>query len=247
MRFVFGLPSQAQLTPAPPVNGEPYHLDAPPESAVGSGLSHKQRFFIVVGAVAILFILLIVIFINVVIDFGDSPDPVPDVVTDVEQPVVPDPDPIEDLTPPVEDNSASDIVLLSDKQQSLGDMQMASIGATSGIKSGATFDSYARYITIKIDSEPAGAIILNADGSVRGKTPYEGKDVKRDKKEKLTLQFSPKETLEFEIDYAKDVKQKLAKAASAAAPKKSKKPRKPRKRRHKRRKKPKDNTNDLLF
>lgn len=166
IKFVVGMISEEHLTLLPPKNGVPYNIEEPPVLP-RSAKATRRSLIILISAVAIIVIALAVSLIIMVV--SSRSNDAPTISNDPKQAVF---ERIADNESAVPSQGNADSVVLSDDERAIAEGILEAIGAGIGQNrsSTSTFDGVV--VKIKIESEPSGARIYNADGSLRGLTPY---------------------------------------------------------------------------
>lgn len=233
IRFVLGPIDDSMLHMSAPINGKPCHLDPPPQE-VRSPKTTRKNLILLIAAVGVLVVGLIVglIILWATADTSPKSPQVAQVTQEAEdeaeertaKPQVADIK--EETEPEPEEKEEAPLVVLSQDDKDTIDAMVESFSTgTSRYRSGSAALYFDNEVSIKIATDPTGARIYNADGSLRGTTPYEVvAHAPKDHQEVLTIRLDGYLDKTLEISYAEQVNESLTlepEKKAAPAPKKA--------------------------
>lgn len=182
LKFVFGNVNQLQMIPADVVNGEPRHLEAPPEGAVSVPKGNKNMIILVaVGSVLALCLIVGIVIVLLTGDKSEGDDEASQASQEQDagaQGAA--------MAQKADEKKAEIKVGLSEE-----DMQIAdAISELSAMVSGNEYQGSSliyggEKINVSVKTTPEGVQIYNGDGTMRGTTPYEGRDALYEDKEQV--------------------------------------------------------------
>lgn len=233
IRFVLGPIDDGMLHMSAPINGKPCHLDPPPQE-VRSPKTTRKNLILLIAAVGVLVVGLIVGLIILWVNADTSPkSPQVAQVTQEEEDEASEktaePQAAgdkEEAAPEAEEKEDAPLVVLSqDDKDTIDAMVEAFSAGTSRYRAGDGTLYFDNEVSIKIATDPTGARIYNADGSLRGITPYEVvAHAPKDRQDILTIRLDGYLDKTLEISYAAQVNESLTlepEKKAAPAPKKA--------------------------
>ncbi len=172
IRFIFGPISDEMMVMSAPTNGRPIHLDPPPQET-RSPKTTRKNLILLIAAVSVIIVLLVVALILMATGEKEIKDEITQQEDTFEEIVeeapaaAPEPEP--------EQPKAPEIKLPESDEQIVKSLAEA-LGAGVNHHQKGESELYGKTINIRIKSDPEGARIYNADGSLRGITPYDHRE-----------------------------------------------------------------------
>lgn len=200
IRFVLGPISDEMMQLSAPVNGRPLHIDPPPQET-RSPKTTRKNLILLIAAVSVVVVFLIVTLIVMAAGGSEIKDEVASNDNDQDGEIVE----IEDADPaqkPEEAPKAPE-VKLPESDDLIVNALAEAIGGGVNHHSRGEAELHGKVMTIRVKTDPEGARIYNADGSLRGTTPY-------DKRERVDEAGSRSEKWTIRLDGYKDYKLEAA-------------------------------------
>lgn len=191
IRFVLGPISEQHMIMAAPINGKPMHLDPPPQE-VRSPQTTRKNLILLIGAISVIVVFLLIIFIAKAVSKDETTSP--DIANN------------DGITIESDDANAGsnaedgNKLEFSTHDRMVIEGMMEAFGAATGNHLGTSAKLYGNKVMFSINSEPEGARIYNADGSLRGVTPYKGKEFVSDKDQSETWTIRKDGYLDYELE-----------------------------------------------
>ncbi len=211
IKFVLGPISDSHMVLGDPVNGRPMHLEAPPQEVRSPKTTRKNLILLIAVVGVVVFFVIAYLVIKVMTYDKDAKDaPVAEQIAgNTDAGKAGDKkggDGAAAETPKDEDN-------LNDSDKKIIDGMKASIGA--GLKVNYPDIPAGRGVKVKVTvkTEPPGARIYNADGSLRGLSDYKGEELVSEECESIeenwTIRLDGYEEQTVKVDLCRTINKKI--------------------------------------
>jgi hypothetical protein len=172
IRFVLGPISDQHMVMSAPLNGQPMHLDAPPQE-VRSPKTTRKNLILLIAAISVIVLFLLGIFFSML--FKDNDDPVLAEAGNVEMAETQEDTEASADTDETGSEAQMPAIELTEEDQKLidGMFEAYSLGAGK-YRAMASVVPLGDTVSITIQTNQPEARIYNADGSLRGLTSAEG-------------------------------------------------------------------------
>ena len=212
IRFVLGPISDEQMMLTAPTNGRPIHIDPPPQETRSPKTTRKNLILLIAAVSVIVFFLIIIL---IVMAAGDRE--IKDKVAEDKKPAIAEEEDNSEPAPEITQEEPKVDLTRNDKM--IVNAMAEALGA--GVDRHAKGDSelYGDLIRIRVNTEPEGARIYNADGSLRGITPYDRKERVYDgRTENWTIRLDGYKDYKLEAAFVGPINETITLESDAPAP-----------------------------
>lgn len=205
IKFVVGPVSDIHMQLTPPKNGAPFHI-GPMPNRVRSPKTTRKNLIILIASVATILAMMTVCLFAMVL--GDKEDEKPQIAEDTpkaKQAV--DEKTIEAEKPQVQEVPTA---TLEESDNKVIMAMTEGIGLALGQSRGTPAKVTGKRVQFNIDTTPSGARIYNADGTLRGVTPYACEEqVSADRTEKWTIRLDDYQDVVKEVSMKAGLEEKI--------------------------------------
>ena len=229
IKFVVGPVSSIHIQLTPPKNGIPLHIGPIPDR-VRSPKTTRKNLIILIASVTTILVLMTILMLTMLMDKGTK-EPPPQLAEDqTEQAVQEDAQPKPDDTNPTQ-QPPSQAITLEDSDTKLIASMTEGLGLAFGKSRGGPAKITGKRVRFSINTTPPGARIYNADGTLRGITPYDFEEqVSTNRKEQWTIRLDDYKDVVKDVDIKAGLEENITLEKDEAIqppPKKASPPKKP--------------------
>ena len=185
IKFVVGPVSDIHMQLTPPKNGVPFHIGPIPDR-VRSPKTTRKNLIILIACVATILVMMTVLMFAMLMGKNEE-DNVPQIAEDTN---TKSPDAKGNANADDTQQPAAPAITLEDSDTKLLAAMSEGVGLAFGKSRGTPAKVTGKRVHFSLNTTPSGARIYNADGSLRGVTPYDSDEqVSADRKDSWTIRL----------------------------------------------------------
>ena len=201
IKFVVGPVSDIHMQLTPPKNGVPFHIGPIPDR-VRSPKTTRKNLIILIACVATILIMMTVLMFAMLMDKKTEEDG-PQIAEDTsEKPAAAS----DDANAADTQQAAAPTAVLEDEDNKLLAAMSEGVGLAFGKSRGTPAKVTGKRVHFTLNTTPSGARIYNADGTLRGITPYDfDEQVSADRKDNWTIRLDDYKDVALEVSMKKGI------------------------------------------